>query len=208
MKETNGIEPTRLYPYRKDVSNINEDHFSKLVQDKKERVVTYTVKSTMKNDKLKKYCLEPVIKLCKQAQVILTVNLDVENGLVNGSRGVVIGFSGSLPMVRFVNGFTKVIDYYTYNTHEEETKKSESYSQIPLMLGWAITIHKSQGMTLDYVETDLSNVFDYGQGYVTLSRVRNLKNLWIQDIDFSKLQCNPDVYEFYQNLEKKNFLDK
>lgn len=203
IKETNGIEPTRLYPYRKDVSNINEDHFSKLLLDNKERVMTYHVKSDMKKDKLKKCCLDPIIKLCKQAQVILTVNLDVENGLVNGSRGVVVGFSGTLPMVRFGNGITRVIDYYTYNTDEDDTKQTVSYSQIPLILGWAITIHKSQGMTLDYVVTDLSNVFDYGQGYVTLSRARNLKNLWIHDIDFSRLQCNPEVYEFYQNLGKK-----
>lgn len=203
----NGIEPTRLYPYRKDVQAINESNLSTLIMEKKERVMTYHVRSLMKKSDLQKLCPELALTLCTNAQVILTVNLDMEDGLVNGSRGVVKGFSGVLPIVQFVNGMTRVIDYYTYSMDEEgdaeNKKKGVSYAQIPLMLGWAITIHKSQGMTLDYVITDLSKVFDYGQAYVTLSRVRNLKNLWIQGINFPKIQCNPVVREFYQQLRKK-----
>lgn len=203
-EESHGIEPTKLFPYRKDVSEMNQKHLSDLIHVKKEIAMTYNVQSDMKKDKLKKYITDnSVITLCKNAQVILTVNLDIEQGLVNGSRGIIKGFSGRLPIVQFVNGKTRVIDYYKYTTEDETGRSSVAYSQIPLLLGWAITIHKSQGMTLDYVLTDLSNVFDYGQGYVTLSRVRGLQNLWITKIDYSKLQCNPKVYEFYQSLEKK-----
>lgn len=202
--ETNGIEPTKLFPYRKDVSQINEAHLSRLIDSKKEPFVSYTVKSEMKAPKLKKYCSDTsVLTLCRNAQVILTVNLDTEQGLVNGSRGVVVGFSGKLPIVKFVNGKTQVIDYYTYTMEDEVGGSNVSYSQLPLLLGWAITIHKSQGMTLDFVVTDLANVFDYGQGYVTLSRVRKLENLWITGIDFSKLQCNPKVEVFYNKLRMK-----
>ena len=202
LQDTEGIEPTKLYSYRKDVSAINETHLSQLIHDKQEKAMKFNVRSTMKREKLEKYCTDPTITLCTNAQVILTVNLDVENGLVNGSRGVVKGFCGGIPIVKFVNGGTRTIDYYTYST-EDDTKTTISYSQIPLILGWAITIHRSQGMTLDNVMTDLSNVFDYGQGYVTLSRVRNLENLWITGIDFSKLKCNPKVIEFYQSLKKE-----
>lgn len=200
LKETNGIEPTQLFSYRKDVDGINETYLKDLINVKRERSMTYTLRSTLKKEKVKRICPNPTITLCKNAQVILTVNLDVPNGLVNGSRGVIVGFSGLLPVVRFMNGIVRTIDYYTYNTDEEDSKETVSYQQIPLMLGWAITIHKSQGMTLDFVVTDLSNVFDYGQGYVTLSRVRNLENLWITDIDFHRLKCNPNVLEFYESL--------
>jgi ATP-dependent DNA helicase PIF1 len=199
ITDTNGIEPTRLYPYRKDVQVINETNLTKLVANKKERVMTYHVRSTnMKRDQLKKLQLEVSTTLCTNAQVILTVNLDMDSGLVNGSRGVIKGFAGALPIVQFMNGLTRVIDYYTYSTEEDDN--TVSYSQIPLMLGWAITIHKSQGMTLDFVVTDLSNIFDYGQAYVTLSRVRSLDSLWIEDIDMSKIQCHPEVYEYYEKL--------
>lgn len=194
----NGIEPTKLYPYRKDVATINSTHLRTLIDERGERAYEFRVRSTGKKEAIKKMLGDQAhITLCKDAQVILTVNLDIENGLVNGSRGVVIGFELGLPIVRFVNGIVRTIEYYTYNI-EEDAKPVSTYTQIPLVLGWAITIHKSQGMTLDYVVTELSNIFDYGQGYVTLSRVQKASDIFIAKIDFSKLKCNPKVYAFYK----------
>lgn len=200
--DANGIEPTKLYPYRKDVSSINTKHLRTLIDEQGERVYEFRVQATHKKDSIKKMLGDQAhLTLCKDAQVILTVNLDIENGLVNGSRGVVIGFEMGMPIVRFVHGVVRTIEYYTYHM-EEDGKQVSTYMQVPLVLGWAITIHKSQGMTLDYVVTDLFNIFDYGQGYVTLSRVRRASDIFIAKIDFSKLQCDPKVVAFYRQQQQ------
>lgn len=119
---------------------------------------------------------------------------------MNGSRGVVIDFADKKPIVQFMNGQIRTIDYFKYEI-EDEYKTIHTYEHIPLILGWAITIHKSQGMTLDYVETDLSDIFEYGQAYVTLSRVRRLQDLFLKGISFKKIKCNPKVIEFYKMLK-------
>jgi ATP-dependent DNA helicase PIF1 len=196
------IEPTRLYSYKKDVREINETYLDNLITKQRKPSNVYSIRSRSTKDKLKKYVpdMDQRLHLCIDAQVILTVNLDIENGLINGSRGVVKNFTfDGLPVVTFLNGITMTIDYFTCSI-EERSVEVCSYSMIPLILGWAITIHKSQGMTLDLVITDLSNVFDYGQAYVTLSRVKNLNSLYITRIDFTKIQCNPKVLEFYNKL--------
>lgn len=201
-RKTSDIEPTRLYPYKRDVCDINKRCLEELILLYKKPSNVYRVRTTFSKDRLRKYVpgLEDVLHLCADAQVILTVNLDIPNGLVNGSRGVVKHFTlDGLPVVTFLNGMTLTIDYFKH-TIEEKSVEVCSCSQIPLMLGWAITIHKSQGMTLDLVITDLSNVFDYGQAYVTLSRVKNLASLFITDINFQKIRCNPKVLEFYSSI--------
>jgi ATP-dependent DNA helicase PIF1 len=196
------IEPTRLYSYKKDVRDINERYLDDLIIRQKKPSNVYRIRSRSSKDKMKKYIpdMDQALHLCVDAQVILTVNLDVENGLINGSRGVVKSFTpDGLPVVAFLNGITMTVEYFSYSI-EERSVEVCSYSQIPLILGWAITIHKSQGMTLDLVVTDLSNIFDYGQAYVTLSRVKNLQSLYITNIYFSKIKCNPKVIDFYRNL--------
>lgn len=198
-QKTGDIEPTRLYSYKKDVNEINKHYLDDLITNQKKPSNVYSIRSKSPKDKIKKYIsdIDQKLQLCIDAQVILTVNLDIENGLINGSRGVVKQFTlNGLPVVTFMNGITVTIDYFTCSI-EERSVEVCSYSQIPLMLGWAITIHRSQGMTLDFVITDLSNLFDYGQGYVTLSRIRNLNSLYITNIDFSKIKCNPKVVDFY-----------
>lgn len=195
------ITPTRLYPYRKNVDMINNMELRRLIDEKGEPYHDFPLR-TKANSKIKNKIKEYDNKVfCRNAQVILTVNLDIEAGLVNGSRGMITKFVNGIPIVTFVNGITCPIDYYTY-TYIQDTDIHEkiTYSQIPLLLGYAITIHKSQGMTLDCVETNLSDIFDYGQAYVTLSRLRSLKDLWIEDIDFSKIVCNPKVIQFYSEL--------
>lgn len=196
------IEPTRLFSYKKDVNEINEKYLNDLICNQQKPSNIYSIRTRSSKDKIKKYIpdMDNRLKLCVDAQVILTVNLDIDSGLINGSRGVIKSFTfDGLPVVAFLNGITMPIDYFNYSI-EEKSVEVCSYSQIPLILGWAITIHKSQGMTLDLVITDLSNIFDYGQGYVTLSRVRNLNSLYITKIDFTKIKCNPKVLEFYRQL--------
>ena len=90
------------------------------------------------------------------------------------------------------------ISKFNYNTGELEILAV--MKQIPLLLSWAITIHKSQGMTLDKVECDLKSSFADGQVYVALSRVRDLGGLYIKSFDINKVKTNKKIIDFYNNL--------
>jgi ATP-dependent exoDNAse (exonuclease V) alpha subunit len=101
-------------------------------------------------------------------------------------------------MVKFLNGRELLIDYNVWES-EEQDKKIMRVVQIPLKLAYALTIHKSQGCSLDYAEIDLSNTFAPGQAYVALSRVKNLDGLSIIEIDFDKIIAHEKAVEFYKN---------
>jgi ATP-dependent DNA helicase PIF1 len=123
----------------------------------------------------------------------------VEGGLVNGSRGVVVGFDNGNPRVKFRHGKTRTIDRYTWE--REDTHFTLLKSQLPLKLAWACSIHKSQGATLDYAEMDISGVFEYGQAYVAMSRVRSPESLIIKDYNVKKIKCHPKAIKFYRDLD-------
>ncbi len=152
-------------------------------------------------ERFKKNCLvDPDLVLCVGAQVMLLINL-VAGVLVNGSRGVVVRFEEDIPVVRFVCGIEMLIDHHTWEV-EEDGKVLIQGTQIPLKLAWAITIHKCQGSTLDYAEIDLENVFEYGQAYVALSRVKDLSGLKLTGINYAKIRCDPTAKKFYKDLVK------
>lgn len=143
---------------------------------------------------------EPTLTLCVGAQVMLLVNMDQERGLVNGSRGVVTGYTGGgLPVVRFVSCAEPVIvDRVPWWLADYD---GIGRAQIPLRIAYAITIHKSQGATLDSALIDIgSSTFEFGQAYVALSRVRSLDSLYIWKLDPRKVRCHPAVAEFYAGL--------
>jgi ATP-dependent DNA helicase PIF1 len=84
----------------------------------------------------------------------------------------------------------------------EENKKIACKMQIPLIHSWAITIHKAQGMTLEYLKTDIgSSIFEYGQAYVVLSRIKNIEGLSLINIDYSKIKADPKILKYYENLK-------
>jgi ATP-dependent DNA helicase PIF1 len=152
-------------------------------------------------EKYRKSSLAPeTLQLCVGAQVMLVCNLDLESGLANGSRGVVVSIVEDVPVVRFMNGEERVISHWQWEI-EEDRKKQVRITQIPLRLAWAQTIHKAQGSTIDYAEMDLSNVFTYGQAYVALSRVRSLEGLSIIDINYEAVKAHPKALEYYRNLK-------
>ena len=113
---------------------------------------------------------------------MLIANLEPEAGLVNGSRGVVVEFevineTENRPVVKFLNGLTRLITHHLweFEINDEIVVKR---SQLPLILGFASTIHKSQGLTIDCIEVDLGNtIFAAGQFYTALSRVKSLEGL-------------------------------
>ena len=142
------------------------------------------------------------LELSIGTQVMLLINLDHEQHLVNGSRGVVEGFNQkNLPIVKFLNGVKDVIDYHNWKI-EIDNKIVGEFTQIPLKLAWATTIHKSQGSTLDFVEIDLKNIFELSQGYVGLSRVKSLEGLSIKGLCFEKFRVNVKALKYYENLEQ------
>jgi ATP-dependent DNA helicase PIF1 len=140
------------------------------------------------------------------AQVMLIYNLDPDAGLVNGSRGVVINFEfiseeERRPVVKFLNGLSRVITHHVWD-FEISDDILLTRSQLPLILAFANTCHKAQGLTLDCVEVDLGDtIFAPGQFYTALSRVRSLEGLSITQINFDKLICDAKVRDFYEKLK-------
>jgi ATP-dependent DNA helicase PIF1 len=203
-----GIKPTCLYSQNSDVNIINDNELDKLASDGRqfyEYKMDIVVCSGVTNrtaviEKFKKYSTTPeILQLCKGAQVMLLKNLDIPNGLANGSRGVVTGFVSDMPCVRFLNGEERVIEQNVWEV-EENDKKILRAQQVPLKVAYAMSIHKSQGCSLDYAKIDLSGVFEYGQAYVALSRVKSLEGLSIIDINYDYIEAHPKAVEYYESL--------
>ncbi|XP_053449181.1 ATP-dependent DNA helicase PIF1 isoform X2 [Nycticebus coucang] len=145
-----------------------------------------------------------LLQLKLGAQVMLVKNLAVSRGLVNGARGVVVGFQTEgrgLPQVHFLCGVTEVIRADRWTVHATGGQLL-SRQQLPLQLAWAISIHKSQGMSLDCVEISLGRVFASGQAYVALSRARSLQGLRVLDFDPMVVRCDPCVLHYYATLRR------
>lgn len=146
------------------------------------------------------------VEVALDAQVMLLVNLDMAAGLVNGSRGVVVAFHGvgkaAVPIVEFINGEKRVMYPHTWLVEEYSTKERKIYrTQVPLKLAYGITIHKSQGASLDSALIDIgSNTFEYGQAYVALSRVRSLDALYIHAFETKAIRAHPHVIDFYKGV--------
>jgi hypothetical protein len=128
---------------------------------------------------------------------------------VNGSLGVVIDFEPGTeyPVVEFKNGRVVTMMPDTWELRDGE-KKRASISQIPLRLAWAITVHKSQGMTLDAAKIDLRKAFVEGMGYVALSRVKNLRSLYLTGINRMALQVSEDAQNIDASLRVKGANDQ
>ena len=221
---SDGIVATRLYPTRKQVGDENVERLNQLPAEP----FTFTAVDHGTDayiDTLRKGCNAcDVLTLKVGAQVMLIKNLNTARGLVNGSRGVVEDFVRSpdeghgldipvewtrvyptnrWPQVRFVNGERVVCTPETWSV-EVGTKPMATRLQVPLMLAWSLTMHKCQGMTLDRVSLHLGGVFEQGQAYVALSRIRSLDSLSIQDrFDPRAIIANPKALHFYDDLAKK-----
>lgn len=206
------IKPTRLFCRNLDVDALNARELAKLNQEKKTFSTRTEISSKaghfdfdIKNavevmDKNFPYSVS--LDLCLGAQVMLLYNMNTQAGLINGARGVVIGFENitRYPIVKFKNGIQETIGPYEWKMKKY---KGISRVQIPLKLAWACTIHKIQGQTLDSVVVDCgSTVFEYGQTYVALSRVKDLEGLHLLDFDETKILAHPKVKEFYRNVNK------
>lgn len=184
---------TKLYSHNAHVDTVNNREIGKLKGSVKIYGMTLKGKETM-TASLIKSCLSPEkLELKIGAKVMFTKN-NPDKGFVNGTTGTLIEFKYDVPRVQVANGMTIDVEPMDWSI-QDQGKILASITQIPLRLAWAITIHKSQGMSLDAAIMDLSQVFEYGQGYVALSRVRTLDGLHVIGYNDRALQVHPRVQE-------------
>ncbi|XP_038070007.1 ATP-dependent DNA helicase PIF1-like [Patiria miniata] len=202
--DRNGILATRLCTHKEDVDLLNQVHLKKLTGCAR----MYDAWDSDPNlvSVINSQCPVPhKLELRVGAQVMLAKNLDVQQGLVNGARGVVTGFGAGdagLPIVKFMCGIEQTIRMERWAIRAG-AGLILSRRQLPLKLAWAISIHKSQGMSLDCVEISLSRVFECGQAYVALSRARSIQGLRVLDFDKSCVRAHPDVLKFHHQLRRE-----
>lgn len=196
---------TRLFTHNIDVDRINNQELKKIDSP----LYTYAMTSDgHKNvlEVIKKSCLAPEILELKEGALVMFVRNNFDAGYVNGTVGTVIGFDDDkFPIVETIDG-EEITVYPDKWAIEEGTETLAEISQLPLRLAWAITIHKSQGMTLDAAEIDLRKCFEYGMGYVALSRVRSLANMRLLGINDIALKVSPDILikdKEFQKLSQK-----
>lgn len=188
------VRPTRLYPTNADVDTINDHEYMRLTEDDDvPRKVYETTYGSQQARTWATSCKIPErVRLCIGAQVVVTWNINQAQGIVNGSRGVVVAVNAKSVTIKDVRGRLITIDPVTI------TDNNLSVTYMPLRLAYALTIHRCQGMTLDSVVIDLgSSIFEYGQAYTALSRVRNSDSLSLIAVEASSFMCHPDVLEFY-----------
>ncbi len=209
------IRPTLLFSKNADVDTINQANLAALEKP----IHTYEAKTVVERpegdahteiptgDLLERLVQRmdadssyvPTLELCEGCQVMLVYNMAMEKGLVNGSRGVVVGFRpDGIPVVQFLHGDPIGIEPIEWVSNDSAALKR---LQIPLRVAYAVTIHKSQGATLDCALVDIgSSTFECGQAYVALSRVRDLESLYVWNFQPARVRADPKVDAFYQSL--------
>jgi ATP-dependent DNA helicase PIF1 len=196
------IKPTMLLCKRDEADRVNNTELKKIknaqIYEYKKNVIW--LENTDKKVLNALSHIPDSVSLCVGAQVMLTVNLNVEQKLVNGSRGIIVDFcelyDERLPVVQFVDKKVTV-ELYKYTIGNIKNVSIVKVLQIPLQLAYALTIHKSMGSTLDCAHIDFQGVFEYGQAYVALSRIKSLKNLYVKNITAFSFKAHPEAVHFY-----------
>lgn len=203
-KRTTNIEPTKLYTHNENVDTINRNELDNIKGYDEEVYAMETRGNEFIVDSLKKSCLAQEVLTLKVGARVMCIKNNFDEGYVNGTLGVVVSCSKNTdPVIRLANGRQVTIEKASWKIEENEKVKAELI-QYPLRLAWAITVHKSQGMSLDAVEVDLSKSFEPGMGYVALSRVRSLDGLTILGLNEQALEVNQDVLQYDQRLRQES----
>ena len=219
-----GIRPTKLFPTRNKVEQVNTREMNALSTEEQEFNLKYhsdlemTATELLKRRQFTREQIQTellylkgnlrcdeIVKLKIGSQVMCIVNIELDNGqmLCNGSQGIVTRMSEQgLPVVKFGKPGSSFETVMGYHMWPSENIPGIGVSQLPLILAWALTIHKAQGATLDVAEIDAgSGIFECGQTYVALSRVKSLEGLYLTSFDASKIKVSRRVQEFYLSLE-------
>lgn len=227
MEQNNGVSLTKLFPTRSKVETTNHIMFERIKDDSIDckavtiqNAVAYAESGKIIESDKMELCqslssrerdqeteqlmnnspMMPVLSLKKGATVMCTANIGMENGVCNGSQGIVIDFVGreNIPKVKFSNGHVMLMERHTW---QSDVYPTICVKQYPLVLAWALTIHKIQGTTLTNAQMDIGNdIFAYGQSYVALSRIRSLDGLYLSSFVPSKVKADPRVKAFYSQL--------
>lgn len=198
---------TELHTTNVDVDRINERRLQTLAGDK----LTYQQYSTGAAhyvETLQRSVLSPAALTLKQGALVMAVKNDPSRRYANGSIGTVIDFEPvtDYPVVQYFSGRTVTMQPDTWELRDGD-KKRASISQIPLRLAWAITVHKSQGMTLDAALIDLRKAFVPGMGYVALSRVKDIDHLYLSGINRMALTMSDEAREIDEHLRRRATAD-
>lgn len=200
---TGRVKPPRLFAHNAKADAVNNYELAQLAGEPHEYHMIETGHAELV-EQLKRGCLAPLVLELKIGAKVLFVKNNPGSGYMNGTVGQVIGFEDDYPVVLTNTGLTITVSPEAWEIRDlrDERKILASIGQIPLRLAWAITIHKSQGMSLDMAEINLGDAFAYGMGYVALSRVRTLAGLNLTGINEIALQVDPEIIELDQVWQK------
>ncbi len=192
---------TELHTVNIDVDSINHGRLAEL-EDEARQYEQMTTGSKIYVESLQRSVLAPQKLVLKKGALVMAVKNAMDRKYANGSIGTVVAFEPltDYPIVEFRNGREVTMVPDTWEMRDGERKRA-SISQIPLRLAWAITVHKSQGMTLDGARIDLRKAFVEGMGYVALSRVRDIDNLYLYGINRKALAVSPDALAIDELLD-------
>ncbi len=195
---------TRLFTHNVDVDHLNEERLEKL--SGKEHVFRMSVKGSAKYTRsfIGSLLVREVLRLKQGAEVMFVKN-DNFGKYVNGTRGTVSGFKYGEPLVKLRSGRVVKASPQSFKKEDDGKVLAEAV-QVPLRLAYAVTVHKSQGMTLDEAEMDLGRSFVPGQGYVALSRVRSLSGLYLRSFNDTALQVDQRVVSADRAFRRKSAL--
>lgn len=194
------LDILELHSHNKNVDEINNAKLSSLPGKEFIYKMTAVGRASLV-EALIKNCLSPeILKLKSGAKVIFTKNA-MDGEYVNGTMGVVKSLDQNAIVVETKQGKSVELKKEDWKI-EEDGKVKASISQYPLRLAWAITVHKSQGMSLDEAIINLGETFEYGQGYVALSRLRSLDGLYLKSYNPKSLQVNEAISEFDEKIRK------
>ncbi|MFA6183814.1 MAG: helix-turn-helix domain-containing protein [Parcubacteria group bacterium] len=196
---------TKLYTHNIDVDRINNEELDKLAG----RAVIFKASTKGSKQNIEKIfkgsLVNEEVRLRKEATVIFIKN-NYEEGYINGTLGKIIGFQKekNLPIVEILSGRKIVVSPEEWVLEDEKGKVKAVVKQFPLKLAWALTIHKSQGMTLDAAEIDLSKTFEIGQGYVALSRIKSIEGLRLMGLNDIALKVDELVLEMDEFIREES----
>ena len=194
---------TELYCHNQDIDRINALRLEKIPRKVK---TFWGKKQDLSRNKtlveqLVKNCLAPEELQLKEDALVMFVKNDPKRAYINGTMGKVVGFqtANGYPIVQTHAGLKIKTELATWKI-EQSGQDLAAFHQLPLKLAWAITVHKSQGMTLEGAFMDLSKTFEPGMGYVALSRLKNIENLYLQGFNATALTMHPEAYKIDHHL--------
>lgn len=202
-----GQDVTELHTTNVDVDTLNQKKLAELTAETQHYQMLTTGKTNYL-DTLKRSCLAVEDLELKEGALVMCIRNSPDRKYANGSLGVVVGFETetNYPKVELRDGRKIIIEPATWELRDGE-KKRASITQVPLRLAWAITVHKSQGMTLDTARIDLRRAFVEGMGYVALSRVRRLSALSLTGINNMAIRVSPEAVLMDRDLRTRSLAD-